>query len=214
MPRDDIVVLKNVRLGFPKLFTPERATEDGPLKYSAHGIIDPNTTDGRANVEQVKAAQRHVAEATWGVKWQQIVKSLEPNRRAFRDGATMVNSEGELYAGYDGMKYVSASRKEKQGRPQLLDRRKNPVAEEDGLLYGGCYVDMIVSFYTTNGRKQGGNGVFASLELVRFRQHGEPFGAAPVDADEYLDELDDDDDDAVANLDDADEDMDDMDDLV
>lgn len=196
MARPDVVVLKNVRLGFPKLWTAEKATESSAPKFSAHGIIDPDTTTGKANIEAIKAAQKHVAVAQWGDKWQNVVKGLEKNRRSFRDGDSMTNSEGDIYAGYAGMKYLVANRSEKQGRPTVLDRRKNPVAEEDGLLYGGCYVDMVVSFFTVTHKDQGGNGLFASLEVVRFRDHGEAFGGgmSSDEAKDYLDELDDDDD--------------------
>ena len=48
MARPDVVVLKGVRLGFPKLWHAERATESSAPKYSAHGIIDPSTATGKA----------------------------------------------------------------------------------------------------------------------------------------------------------------------
>lgn len=200
MSRADVVVLKNVRLGFPKLWRAERATESSAPKYSAHAIIDPDTTDGQANIEAIKAAQKHVAVAQWGDKWQNVVKGLEKNRRSFRDGDTMTNNEGDVYSGYEGMKYLVANRGESQGRASILDRRKNPTTEEDALIYAGCYVDMVVSFFTTAKKEQGGNGVFASLEVIRFRDHGEAFGGgiSGEEAASYLDDLDDDDEPAGA----------------
>ena len=190
MSRPDVVVLKNVRLGFPKLWRADRATESSAPKYSAHAIIDPTTAHGKANLEAIKAAQKHVAVAQWGEKWQNVVKGLEKNRRSFRDGDAMTNAEGDIYAGYEGMKFVAANRSEKQGRPDVRDRRKSPTTEEDGLVYAGCYVDMVVSFFTVTKREQGGNGLFASLELVRFREHGEAFGGG-MSSDEAADMLDD-----------------------
>ena len=74
MARPDVVVLKNVRLGFPKLWKAEKATETSAPKFSAHGIIDPNTATGKANIEAIKAAQKHVAVAEWGDNWQKVVK--------------------------------------------------------------------------------------------------------------------------------------------
>lgn len=196
MARPDVVVLKNVRLGFPKLWRAEKSTDTSKPKYSAHGIIDPNTATGKANIEAIKAAQKHVAVAQWGDKWQNVVKGLEKNRRSFRDGDAMVNDEGDVYSGYSGMKFVAANRSEKQGRPDVRDRQKQPTTEEDGLVYAGCYVDMVVSFFTTTKKDQGGNGLFASLELIRFRDHGEAFGGgmSSDEALDMLDELDDDDD--------------------
>lgn len=199
MARPDVVALKNVRLGFPKLWKAEKATESSAPKYSAHAIIDPDTAHGKANIEAIKAAQKHVAVAQWGDKWQNVVKNLEKNRRSFREGDTMTNNEGDIYAGYEGNKYLVANRSEKQGRPSVLDRRKNPTTEEDGLVYGGCYVDMVVSFFTVTHKDQGGNGLFASLEVVRFREHGEAFGGGlgAEEAADYLDDLDDDDEEGV-----------------
>lgn len=195
--RPDVVVLQNVRLGFPKLFTPEASVENGPLKFSAHAIIDPETAHGKSNIEKIKAAQKHVAQNQWGEKWANVIKGLEKNRRAFRDGDTQTNSEGDIYSGYEGMKMVAAGRSQKQGRPQNLDRRKRPVAEEDGVLYAGCYVDMVISFYTVTGKERGGNGLFASLEVVRFREDGEAFGGgmSGEEAANLLDDLEDMDDD-------------------
>lgn len=194
MATPDVVVLKNVRLGFPKLFRAEKATEDSAPKYNGIFIIDPESKTGQANIEAVKAAQKYAAQGKFGDKWQNIVKGLERNRRAFRDGNTQTNAEGDVYDGFEDAKIVVAGRSEKQGRPQLLDRHKRQVAEEDGVLYAGCYVDAVVSFYAVTGKERGGNGVFASLEVVRFRADGEAFGGGLSGdaATDLLDDLDDD----------------------
>lgn len=197
MSTPDVVVLQNVRLGFPKLFRAERPTPDSKnAKYGANFIIDPTTKTGKANVEKVKEAQRYAAKGKFGDKWETIIKNLEKNRRAFRDGSSMTNDEGEVYNGFEGMRVVVAGRNESQGRPSNLDRHKNPVTEEDGILYAGCYVDAVVSFYAVTGKERGGNGVFASLEVVRFRGDGEAFGGGISSdaATDLLDDLDDDDD--------------------
>lgn len=200
--RPDVVVLQNVRLGFPKLFKAEKATEESKPKFSAHAIIDPETSHGKANLDKVKAAIKHVGTATWGDKYAAVFKNLEKNRKAYRLGDTHTNSEGDVYDGYSGMHMVVSGRQEHQGRPQVVDRRKNPVQEGDnGAPYAGCYVDMIVSFYAVTGKERGGNGIFASLELVRFREDGEAFGGGlgAEAARSMLDDLDDLDDDDVGS---------------
>lgn len=192
--RADVVVLSDVRLGFPKLWQADKATEDSKPRYSAHAIIDPETEAGKANLEKIKAALKYVGEKEWGDKWVTIFKNLEKNRKSYRLGDTHTNSEGDVYAGYEGMHMVSASRAEHQGRPQTLDRRKNPVVESDGVIYAGCYVDMVVSFYAVTGKERGGNGIFSSLELVRFRRDGDAFGGGLSSnaARDMLDDLEDD----------------------
>lgn len=217
MSRPDVVVLKNVRLGFPKLWHAEKATDSSAPKFSAHAIIDPSTATGKANIEAIKAAQKHVAVAQWGEKWQQVVKGLEKNRRSFRDGNSMTNNEGDIYAVYEDMKFIAANRSERQGRPTVLTRSKKPTTEEDGLVYAGCYVDMVVSFFTTSKKDQGGNGLFCSLETIRFRDHGEAFGGgmSADEAKDYLDDLDDEDDlDGDGETADSGSDDDEDDDLV
>lgn len=187
MSRPDVAVLKNVRLSFPHFWTPTAATEDGTKKFRGSFLIDPETADGKANLKAIKAGISHVAKEKWKDKADRIVQGLEKNRKCLRDGDDMTNEDGEIYDGYDGMMVlVSANNR----RAQILDRDKTPLTENDDVMYAGCYVDAVVSFYAVTGKDKGGNGVFASMEIVRFRRDGEAFGAAPLDKDEYLDELD------------------------
>jgi len=189
MSRPDVAVLKMVRLSFPHLWTPTAATEDGKKKFRASALMDPETAQGKANIEAVKKAMNHVAKEKWKDKAERITKALEKNRKCLRNGDDSTNEEGEVYDGYEGMMVLVAAN---DRRPQVLDRDKTPVAEEDDVMYAGCYVDIVASFYTVDGKERGGNGIFASLEIVRFRKDGEAFGAAPLDADDYLDDEDED----------------------
>ncbi len=194
--RPDIAVLKNVRLSFPKLFKAEKSTDTSPPKFSAAFLIDPDTADGKANIKAINAAIEHAKTKQWGDKADKIFDNIDWDRKPLRDGEKATNDEGDIYKGYEDMMYVVASSPEKR-RPQVLNRDKRPLVEEDNVIYGGCYVDAVVSVYPIADKDKGGNGVFASIELVRFRKDGEPFGAGPIDADDYLDDLDDEDDDLV-----------------
>lgn len=188
--RQDVVVLKNVRLSFPKLFTPEASVPGGPVKFGASFLIDPTSAEGKANLKSLEAAITFVAKKAWVDKWERIVGNLSEDRKCLRDGNKATNAEGDVYDGYADMKYVASSNKK---RPQVLNRDKTPLAEEDGVIYGGCRVDAVVSVYATTKKEQGGSGIFCSTELVRFRSDDEAFGAGKVNADDYLDDLDDDD---------------------
>ena len=192
--RADVVVLKNVRLSFPKLFKAERSTAESAPKYSAAFLIDPQSDQGKANIKALKAAIEHVKTKTWADKADKIYNTIEWDRKPLRDGNKATNAEGDIYNGYEDMYFAVASSPEKR-RPQVLDRSKRPVTEEDGVIYGGCYVDAVVSVYAVTDKDKGGNGVFASLEIVRFRKDGEAFGSGAIDADDYLDDLEDDDED-------------------
>lgn len=190
--REGVVVLEMVRLSFPKLWTAESATPDSPPKFGAAFLMDPTTETGKKNIKKIEAAIKAAATKTWAEKADKVRKALDSDRSGLRDGDTATNGEGDVYSGYEDMQFISASNRK---RPQVLNRDKSPLAEEDNVVYGGCYVDAVVSIWATADKKLGGNGIFCTLELVRFRKDGEPFGAAPIDADDYLDDLDDDEDD-------------------
>lgn len=192
--REGVVVLNMVRLSFPKLFKPEASIEGGVPKFGAAFLMDPETETGKANIKKLEAAIKAAATKTWAEKADKVRKALDSDRSGLRDGDTATNGEGDIYSGYENMQFVAASNRK---RPQVLNRDKTPLTEEDGVIYGGCYVDAVVSVWATADKKLGGNGIFCTLELVRFRKDGEPFGAAPIDADDYLDDLDDEEDDLV-----------------
>ena len=192
--RPDIAVLKSVRLSFPKLYKAVKSTETSAPKFSASFLIDPTTETGKANIKALESAIQNAKKKQWGDKAEKVYANIEWDRKPLRDGNKATNEEGDIYKGYEDMMYVAASSPEKR-RPQLLKRDKSVAAEEDNVFYGGCYVDAVVSVYPVTGSDKGGNGVFATIEVVRFRKDGEPFGAGQVDADDYLDDLDDDEDD-------------------
>lgn len=184
--RDDVVVLEKVRLGFPQLFTPKASVEDGPLKFSVQPIMDPNTPLGAKNIKKLEVAFKAAAKKLWAEKADKIVKTLDGDRKGLKDGDTNTNKDGDTWAGFADMMYITASNRK---RPQVLNRDKTPITEEDNIIYGGCYADVVVSVWATKDNKLGGNGMFCTLELVRFRADGEPFGAAALDADDYLADL-------------------------
>jgi hypothetical protein len=189
--RPDVVTLTGVRLSFPKVWKAEQSTPDSKPKFGASFIIDPDSDNGKAVIKKIEAAIKKIKTDTWKEKAQKIYDNIEVKRKAFVSGDDMTNGEGDVYAGYEDMMIVKASNVR---RPQVLNRDKSALTEEDNVIYGGCYVDAVVSFYAVTKKEQGGNGLFATLEVVRYRKEGEAFGAAPVDADDYLDDLDDDED--------------------
>jgi len=175
------VYLKSVRLSYPHLTEKQKANEDAKPKYSAAFIIDPTTKAGKANVKKIKAAIAAAEEK----KWKKTGFKYKEGRCCFFDGNDAVDDEGNVKVGYEDMQIIKASNE----RPvDLRHRNKTRVDFDDSPFYGGCYVEAILRLYgTENG---GSKGLFASLELVRFVENGEPFGAPPVD-DSILDDLDD-----------------------
>lgn len=193
--REGIVTLKNVRLSFPHLFEPTASIENGPKKYRATFLIDPTTESGKANIKALNAAIDKAAIGVWKTKEKadKIRAKLDSDRSGLRDGEDATNKEGDVYAGYEGMMFIGATNGKK---PKVLRRDKSVIdSTESAEIYGGCYVNAVVSVWATNQEKHGGNGIFATLEIVQYFKKGEPFGAAELDEDDYLDDMGDEDED-------------------
>ena len=109
---------------------------------------------------------------------------IKPENYACRDG------EDETWDGYDNCWYVSAASTRK---PAVIGRDKRPIAESDGIVYAGCYVNAIVTFWHQPAGMKGAESVptavWAALEAVQFVRKGEAFGAAGVNVDEDFDDI-------------------------
>lgn len=189
--REGVVVLKDVRLSFPHLFEPSASIENGPKKFRAAFLIDPETASGKANIKKIEAAMDKAAIGVWKSKEKadKIRNKLDSDRSGLRDGDDCTNKEGDVYDGYEGMKVISATNGRK---PKVLRRDKSVIdSTESADIYAGCYVNAVVSIWATNQEKHGGNGIFATLEIVQYLRKGEPFGASELDEDDYLEDLED-----------------------
>lgn len=170
------VMLKNVRLAFPNLFTPQAGPDGGDAKYNATFIIEDEE-----NVKRVNEAIEQVAQDKWGAKAAENLKALRSKGRiCLRDGEDKAD-----YDGFDGNHYINASNKV---APAVFDRDKSKLSERDGKPYAGCYVDASVDVWAQDN--QYGKRINSSLRGVKFAQDGEPFaggGAATEDDFEFED---------------------------
>ncbi len=162
------VLLKNVRLSFADIFEMKSVNEGKP-RYSANFLLDPESEIGQANIKAMKTAIKHVMQE----KWQNNQPKLKADKFLLRDG------NEETWDGYAGVMYVSAANYK---RFPIIDFDRTPLSKEDGKPYSGCYVDALVRVWAQDNEY--GKRVNGSLELIRFRKDGEPFGAAPVDPDD------------------------------
>lgn len=181
------VTIKRVRLSFNELVEAEASVKDGPKKFGAHFIIDPETPQGAANVKACKVAIDAAEMDLFGKPG--VIKATVDDRKrlAFRRGETFKDKEGAVYSGYENMVGVVAKNKK---RPKLYDRRKEAVAVEDieEVFQSGQFCDAIVRFYCVSDTDKGGNGLFAEVAAIRAHQEGEIFGGGvKVDADDFDD---------------------------
>lgn len=181
------VVLKNVRLSFPKLWRPDVGQRDDGTqsrKYKAAFLIDK-----KRQAKLIAEIEDRIEDAL-EEKFGSNIPKLKPDKFCLRDG------DQEEYDGYEGMMYVSASNSKK---PPIVGRNKEPLTEDDGKPYAGCYVNAVIHIWAQNSEAdKGGKRVNASLEAVQFVKDGEAFGAPAVDVDKEFEDLggDEDDDDA------------------
>lgn len=183
------------RLSFPKLWKKEASAAGAEPKYSSSFILDPEIKVCADSIERVEEAIKAVAKNTWKEKADKVLKSLG-DRTVLFDGDSLTNSEGDEIAGYPGNMVVRAGNRKEFKR---LARDKSPLTEEicskEDIMQGGQWVDAVISIYSITDKDKGGNGIFATMEVVRYRKDGERFGAPPVDEDDYLDDLGDEDED-------------------
>ena len=162
-----VVKLKNVRAAFLALWTPKKDMSGDPgkkLKFECTFILDEklNATDianMRAAIEEVKKDP--------------ILKGKKLAKTCLRRGD---DTEGRAATdGFGPGVWTVAARNTR--RNYVVDRDgKTPIAEEDGKVYGGCYVNAVVEIYPFV-HKTGGAMACASLGNVQFVKDGEPFGA-------------------------------------
>ena len=211
-PGEIEITLKNVRLSFVSLFDAKvyKDKKTGKIQsYSQEVNVLLDKVKDADVITAVKELQREAIKARFGDN----PPTIPADNRCLRDGEIVDPDTGVKQArwvGYDGKVFISASKKHKKPlvevEPsklvQLLDGFKGAdgkfprLKPSDGKLYSGVYADVILRIYAYDGRKdENPNRVNASLEAVKFRRHGDAFGAAPVNADDLFEENETDDDD-------------------
>jgi len=170
--------IKNAMLSFPNLFTP-KAIEEGQTKKFSCVFMLPKEGNEKA-YEAIMNVYNEIA-TEYKVK-----KDLPNDNKFIVDGDT---TEREEYAGHWIIKAKN------KNRPTVIDRSRTTLAEEDGLIYGGCIANGIVEPYYYKHAASGKQFIIASLKGVQWVGKGTPFGDSPVTPNEF-DDLGDDEDDS------------------
>lgn len=167
------LMLTNVRLAFPTLFTAKTVGGEGDPAFSASFLFDAK----HPAYKQVNDAIEAAAKEKWGAKAEANLKALRASGKVcLKDGDEKAN-----YEGFEGNFFVSTRSK---NRPLVLDRDKNPLTEADGKPYAGCYVNASIEIYAQDNGF--GKRINASLRGVQFVKDGDSFGGgAPASADEF-----------------------------
>lgn len=117
----------------------------------------------------------------WEKKGPAVLKAIKMTGKIFiRDGDTKPD-----YEGFPGTHFISARSKI---RPTYFDQQKEPITEEQGVLYSGCFVDCNFEAYPYT---KGNNGLGCRIRGVQLRGKGEAFGGGGPPADDgEFDEID------------------------
>lgn len=191
----DVIALKNVRLSFPHLFKAKAFNKDQDPKFQATFLLDPSDKDHAKAIKQIKAQAKKVMIEKFGEM---------PEKGDFKlcFGLAEKHPKKKKYEGYEGMFYIATSN---TIAPTTIDRRKQEVVEQDGVLYAGAFVNTNITLWPQD-HPQGGKGVNANLRIVQFFRDGDAFGTSKASVDEMDEvEIDDDEDGAVDNWDDEDD---------
>lgn len=166
-PDPNIIKLKNVRLSYASLFKARAAKGSTKLTFNATFLLDKKT-----HAAEIKLLQAGI-DRVMKEEWTKAVKI----KSALHDGAEIV----EETEGYDAtMMFLRSS---SGTRPVVVRGDLSPVAEEDGIVYSGCYVNATVRLYAW-AHETGGKGVSAGLRAVQFVKDGPAFGAGRVVAED------------------------------
>lgn len=173
------IQIKNVRLSYANVFTARAMQEGQEPKYSTQIIMDKN----HPQLEEVKKAIFAVAKEKFP---KLVIGSKFPARlkSPLRDG----DEEYDDDENYSNKIFFNASNKR---RPTVVDRDRSAIADDDNIIYSGCYANAIVEFYGFD--TAGNKGVAVSLGGIQFVRDGEALGGKGVTAEEF-DEVDSDED--------------------
>lgn len=180
------IMIRNIRLSYEHIFKPSQFDESQDAKYSATLIISKDHPD----LAMVKKTFMEVGKESFpsdftGNAWPRGYTC------SLKDADTATDSNGVILAEknpvYKGCYILEAN---STRRPVTLNRNKSAVAEEDGIIYAGCWVNASIGVggYTYGKIKK---GVKAYLNGVQFVKDDEKFG---MDTTNDFDALDDDDD--------------------
>lgn len=174
-PKNPKIRLENVRLSFPSLFKPT-AMKGGKPKYSATLLLDK-----KQHAAALKSLEKMIERATLDKFGKKM--TFKTDNVCLHDGNEKAEKEG--YG--DDVMYLVAKN---DSRPAVVDGKRNPVMEEDGKIYAGCYVNVVVEIYGYHHKESGSKGVSASLMAVQFVKDGPSFGGGgKVDVDKEFEEV-------------------------
>ncbi len=163
---NETILIKNARCVWPQLFTTKvfvdpDTGEKRPGKYGIKLLLDE-----KEHAREIKAIEAAIAEQ---IKTKLNGRKVSSDKKCLRHGDDLTKDY------YEGFRVLSASSKT---RPVVIDRQQKPITEEDGIIYGGCYVNAKIDVWGFHHAK--GDSVNSTLIAVQFKADGEPLSGGVV----------------------------------
>lgn len=168
------MIVKNARLGYPKLFTPEGIKGDPTSKprYGCAIYVPKSDTKTKAAID---AEIERLSKINFKGK---VPKTKD---LAIRDGDGEDGDENTK-----GYWIISANRAVSQKRPQVVDKDgRTPLDSQDSKPYAGCRCNFLISWYVPKNWQK----ICANLDIAQFVADDEPFGAGTVKAEDVMEDL-------------------------
>lgn len=186
------LMLKKARLSNVYVFEKSAPMEEGgTAKYRCKFILESRKQD-----EAIQDCIMEACVAKFGQKageklFDRIIDN--PEKCCFRDGDDNTDDEGNIREGFEGYMYVAGNSTKK---PLLLDKQRDEVGEEDGLIMSGNYANVKIDIFAWEHKKSKAKGVSAQIMGIQYVKEGEPLGGGGRRANvNDFDEIDEDDDD-------------------
>lgn len=180
------------RLSYAHIFKAHKNPKlpDAKPKFSVNVILDPTTEEGKKSIQAVKAAIKAAGIAQWK-KWplpKLVDENGEPHdvkRFCLIKGSKFLDEDGNVRPETKGMYVLKCSSAEDKPPLTVDADARTPLTSKDNKIYSGSYGNVGVRIYGTDAG--GSPGVFAALNAVQFKKHGEPLGGgAPARAEDYF----------------------------
>lgn len=171
--------IENARLAFADDAYNAKSVKGSELRYNSSFLIPPT----HPAVAKLRALMVKLSNDAWGVKGPAQLKAIEA-----KDATCLHDGDLKTYAGYPGNLYVSAGRKAKDGKPRIVDRMGNDVAQSTGMIYSGCRVIALLEIWTQDN--QFGKRINATLRGIQFFMDDERFSGGSVASDDEFQKLD------------------------
>lgn len=165
------VMLTNVVIAFPKLFTPVANENFGTDKkrYEAQIRMYDDAPETEANVAALRTAMVNLAKEKWGAKAEAMFKNTQDSKNT-----RMLQRDEE-----GGFWKFSAKRKAEDGAPLVIDRTRARLTEAEGKPRSGDVVNAQVSIWIYDNASS--KGFSCTLLGVQWVKEGDiPIGGTGV----------------------------------